>query len=165
VNGSAVGTSPEASRVLGSPERRKRSRRKAQQSPSWILLCGIAISILLSFLSILKPTIFGFLNHRVYDSLLESNRTDEPSPIPLIVDIDEKSLNQFGQWPWPRYRIAQLVDKLRDLGALSIGLDMLFAERDRTSIDAVKEEFHDRFGFRLEFPELPSAINSSSVRR
>jgi adenylate cyclase len=161
VNGLAAGSSPEESRIVGSPERRKRPPQKTQRRSSWVLLCGIAISILLSFLSILKPTVFGFLNHRVYDSLLESNRTGEPSRILLIVDIDEESLKQFGQWPWPRHRVARLVDKLRDLGALSIGLDMLFAERDRTSIDSIKEEFYDRFGFHPEFPGLPTEFTNN----
>lgn len=53
----------------------------------------------------------------------------------VIVDIDEASLqdNQFGQWPWPRYQIARLVDKLSALGAKTIVFDMTFSERDRSS--------------------------------
>ncbi len=30
----------------------------------------------------------------------------------VIVDLDEKSLNRYGQWPWPRYRLAELFDKI-----------------------------------------------------
>ena len=58
----------------------------------------------------------------------------EPGNIPIsIVDIDEKSLDKYGQWPWSRSLDAQLVDKLRDAGAAVVAFDIVFAEPDRTS--------------------------------
>jgi adenylate cyclase len=58
----------------------------------------------------------------------------EAGDVPIsIVDIDEDSLNKYGQWPWPRGRDAQLVDKLRDAGAAVVAFDIVFAEPDRTS--------------------------------
>jgi adenylate cyclase len=48
-----------------------------------------------------------------------------------IVNIDEKSLARFGQWPWPRTRVADLVTNLTKLGAVAIGFDIMFAEPDR----------------------------------
>jgi adenylate cyclase len=58
----------------------------------------------------------------------------EPGDIPIrIVDIDEDSLKDYGQWPWPRSLDAQLVDKLREAGAAAIAFDIVFAEPDRTS--------------------------------
>jgi adenylate cyclase len=51
----------------------------------------------------------------------------------VIVDIDEQSLREFGQWPWPRNRIAGLVERLGRAGAGAIGLDFVFAEPDQTS--------------------------------
>jgi CHASE2 domain-containing sensor protein len=50
-----------------------------------------------------------------------------------VVDIDEAALARFGQWPWPRDRLAELVDKLDALGAAAIAFDMAFAEPDRLS--------------------------------
>jgi adenylate cyclase len=50
-----------------------------------------------------------------------------------IVAIDDGSLQQVGQWPWPRGVIADLIDKLNAAGAAAITLDILFSERDRTS--------------------------------
>src|SRR6516165_10253498 len=50
-----------------------------------------------------------------------------------IVDIDDPSLKEIGQWPWPRTVVAQLVDKLRQAGAAVIAFDIDFAEPDRTS--------------------------------
>ena len=91
-------------------------------------------------MSLAKPTFTEFLTNRVYDTFLKSSHNVEPSSIPVIIDVDEKSLRQYGQWPWPRYRIAFLLDKLRELGATSISLDMLFAEDDRISVQAIENE-------------------------
>lgn len=50
-----------------------------------------------------------------------------------IIDIDDESLKQFGQWPWPRTRIAQLVALLQGADPTVIAFDIIFAEPDRTS--------------------------------
>jgi adenylate cyclase len=54
-----------------------------------------------------------------------------------IVDIDEESLARFGQWPWPRTVVAQLAQRLSDMGAAAIAFDVVFAEPDRTSPRAI----------------------------
>ncbi|SFU11109.1 adenylate/guanylate cyclase domain-containing protein [Mesorhizobium sp. YR577] len=59
-------------------------------------------------------------------------RAFEQMPV-RVVDIDETSLRQFGQWPWPRNRMATLVDRLSEMGASAIAFDILFAEPDRLS--------------------------------
>ena len=45
-----------------------------------------------------------------------------------IIDIDEKSLKEYGQWPWQRDDVADLLYKLSDAGAGIIGLDIVFAD-------------------------------------
>src|SRR4030042_1938198 len=144
-------------------ESKKSIIRKDLKHHQHILLYGIFFSVFLFFISLFKPTFFDFFNNRVYDTLLSAN-PGQPSPIPLIVDIDEKSLRQYGQWPWPRYRIAILLEKLGDLGALSIGLDMLFAEEDRTSITAIKRELLQNFVVNLGFREVPHDLRDNDKR-
>jgi adenylate cyclase len=46
----------------------------------------------------------------------------------LHVDIDERSLQRVGRWPWPRARLAAMIDTLRRCGARSVVLDILFSE-------------------------------------
>jgi adenylate cyclase len=53
---------------------------------------------------------------------------DEPV---RIVAIDEESLKRLGQWPWPRERLAALVEALKNAGAAAVVFDFLFAEKDR----------------------------------
>jgi adenylate cyclase len=144
-------------------ESRKLIIRRDRRNKSHVLLYGILFSLLLFFLNLVKPTLSDFLHYRFYDLLLSANR-GASSSVPVIVDIDEKSLKQYGQWPWPRYRIATLLDKLRNLGALSIGLDMLFAEEDRASIHSIRKEFSRDFGVKLDFREVPQSLRDNDQR-
>ena len=57
----------------------------------------------------------------------------------VIIDIDEKSLAKFGQWPWPRTRIADVVANLTRLGAVVIAFDIVFAEPDRLNPDVAAD--------------------------
>jgi adenylate cyclase len=57
-----------------------------------------------------------------------------PGDAPIrVIDIDEQSLKEYGQWPWSRSLDAQLTDKLRQAGAAVVAFDIVFAEPDRTS--------------------------------
>jgi CHASE2 domain-containing sensor protein len=58
-------------------------------------------------------------------------RTSSNSAV-TVVSIDEQSLGEIGQWPWPRTVLADLVQRLHQLGAAAIAFDMLFAEPDRS---------------------------------
>jgi len=59
-------------------------------------------------------------------------RVAVPAPV-LVVDIDEASLARLGQWPWPRTRLAQLLDTLEAAGTAAVGFDVMFPEPDRTT--------------------------------
>ena len=57
-----------------------------------------------------------------------------------IVDIDEKSLSVIGQWPWPRTTVRDLLLELTSKGAAVVAFDVLFAEPDRTSLEAIVKQ-------------------------
>jgi adenylate cyclase len=82
-------------------------------------------------------------------------RSYQPAPV-RIVDIDEESLARIGQWPWPRTRLAELVDRLRAKGAAVIAFDMVFAEPDRTSPEEAARAWNADAGLRQRLHELPS---------
>jgi len=57
-----------------------------------------------------------------------------------IVNIDEKSLNQLGPWPWPRSLIAEMIRILKANGAKLIGLDLVFSQKEQNQgLKEVKE--------------------------
>lgn len=84
-------------------------------------------------------------------------------PLPLIVDIDEKSLTHLGQWPWPRYQIAKLLKIISDAGAAAIGVDILFPEPDRTSLNRVSQELSREFGMTLNLDNIPHHIRDNDA--
>lgn len=61
----------------------------------------------------------------------------------VIIDLDEPSLDEYGQWPWPRTRWAELVEKLTAMGATAIAFDIVFAEADTTSISSLVDGIPD----------------------
>lgn len=61
-------------------------------------------------------------------------RTYNPATPVRIIDIDEASLAEYGQWPWPRTTVARLIDKLTEKGIATIAFDVIFAEPDRSSM-------------------------------
>ena len=58
----------------------------------------------------------------------------------VIIAIDEKSLKDEGRWPWPRSKLANLVDRLSEAGVTVIGFDAFFPEKDTNiPFEAVQE--------------------------
>ena len=80
----------------------------------------------------------------------------------VVVDLDETSLKRVGQWPWPRNVVAELTQKLGDLGAAAIVFDMVFAEEDRTSpLRAI--EGLTKAGARIQLPEKIDMLDNDAV--
>ena len=61
----------------------------------------------------------------------------------MIVDIDESSLSAFGQWPWPRTILADLLTRLYEWQAAAIAFDVIFPEPDRSSLNEAVKHFRD----------------------
>ena len=94
------------------------------------LVC-LAILVGLAALRVADPFAVEELRVRTFDGFqVIEPRVKTARPV-TIIDIDEKSLAKLGQWPWPRTRVADLIDKLTALGAVVIAFDIVFAEPDR----------------------------------
>jgi HD-GYP domain-containing protein (c-di-GMP phosphodiesterase class II) len=102
------------------------------------------------------PSLAVFLEGKVYDSFLRLAPRSPVSGQVTVVDLDEESLENLGQWPWPRYRVANLLGRIRASGATVVGLDMVFAEPDRTSLRQLSEEIRRDLGVSIGLSGLPS---------
>ncbi len=76
---------------------------------------------------------FDLVELKTIDLRFESRGRIEPRPEVVLAVIDEKSISSEGKWIWPRWKIAQLVDRLSDHGAKVIALDIGFLEPDESS--------------------------------
>lgn len=89
--------------------------------------------VTLIILRLMDPQPVESLRLRYFDLLQSVQPPSASVDQVVIVDIDEQSLAELGQWPWPRTRVAEMVTALLDSGAAAVGFDMLFAEPDRMS--------------------------------
>jgi len=104
-----------------------------------------AVCLLLLFalvlLRVTDPRPLQELRLRTFD-LFQVLRPRAQTEFPVaIVDIDEASLKEIGQWPWPRTMIADLVTRITQLGGVVIGFDIIFAEPDRMSPAIAEQSF------------------------
>ncbi|RPI71507.1 MAG: CHASE2 domain-containing protein, partial [Geobacteraceae bacterium] len=101
---------------------------------------GILITLMLPLIGLFKPTFLEFLDYKAFDALSAPGTDADISSVPVIIDIDEKSLKMHGQWPWPRYKLALLLNRLHAIGVRAVGIDIMFPEKDRTVIDDPSED-------------------------
>jgi len=93
----------------------------------------IALLMLIGFvaLRIADPYPVQFLRVKIFD-MYQQMKPREVSIRPVtIIDLDEQSLAEIGQWPWSRTVVAQMVSNLTQMGAGLVAFDMVFAEPDR----------------------------------
>ena len=98
-----------------------------------VLRCGVLPTLVVAVLSLYRPQLLTSLEYSTYDRVLRGAGTRPPGGRVAIVDVDERSLAAIGQWPWRRDLVGRLIARLRDLGASTIALDLMFAEPDRSA--------------------------------
>jgi adenylate cyclase len=96
-----------------------------------LLLCGAVPVLLAGLLALYRPAVLGHVETSTYDSIVRRAGTQPPGRQVAIVDVDDRSLTAVGQWPWRRDLVARLIERLQDLGASAIAMDLIFAEPDR----------------------------------
>lgn len=97
---------------------------------------GVLPSVLAGALCLTRPEMLAGLERSVHDVMARAVPTRAPSGRVLILDVDERSLATVGQWPWPRARMAALIERVLALGASVVALDVVFAEPERPRDDA-----------------------------
>lgn len=126
-----------------------------------IIVWGFLFTLFLSALFVLNPALLQPLDCISYDLLLRNFPYNHVSPRIAIVDLDEKSLNLYGQWPWPRYRVAGLFDKINAMGPSVISIDVVFAEPDRTSAGRMLKDLGAAFELNLAVKGLPDQLRDN----
>src|ERR1700737_2723576 len=106
-------------------------------------LACLALLIGIAALRVLDPAPIEELRVRTFDSFQRIDPRKKTARPVTIVDIDDKSMARFGQWPWPRTQIADLITELTRLGAVVIAFDVVFSEPDRLNPDAAADTFRN----------------------
>ncbi|MCT7613903.1 CHASE2 domain-containing protein [Aliarcobacter butzleri] len=94
---------------------------------------SLSLSIFLSAIYIFFPSLPDSLDNRLRDYLFTIRGELPHNQNVVIVDIDETSIKSLGQWPWSRDKLAKMLENLTLANVGIVGLDIVFAEEDRTS--------------------------------
>jgi adenylate cyclase len=118
----------------------RRLRRLLRPGKGALVATGLALTAALALLLVLEPAPLRTAELGTYDLLLGARPAPAPSGEVVLVGVDDESLAARGQWPWPRYRLAMLVERLQQAGAAVVALDFLLAEPDRSSPEVIRAE-------------------------
>lgn len=106
------------------------------------LIAALACMGVVLYLYLFAPKWIEPFDAKITDLLFVLRQTQSADERIVIIDIDEQSLGELGQWPWPRHKIATLIERLNAAGIGIIGLDMVFAEVDNSSPSTVLREYN-----------------------
>jgi adenylate cyclase len=87
----------------------------------------------------------------------QAPRPFDPDLPVRIVDIDPESIARFGQWPWPRTIMRDLIVRLTERNAAAVTFDILFAEPDRTSLEEIVKRLPPDQAHRLQGSDISPA--------
>jgi adenylate cyclase len=86
--------------------------------------------------------LFNRLDNLIYDQrfsfMLETPKETEHKIV--IIDIDQRSLESYGRWPWSRFDFGDLVRELNKYGVIVIGFDFFFPEPERNLMLELREK-------------------------
>lgn len=97
----------------------------------YVISLAITLAFLLHVGNMIEIPVLNSLENQAYDARLKFTLPEHVDKQVVIIDIDEKSLEEIGQWPWNRNILARINDNLFEYYRIkSIGYDIVFAEAD-----------------------------------
>ena len=102
---------------------------------SLLVLGGVLAAALALWVT--DPIVLSHLRVAQFDQFQRWQPRQAGPDVVRVVDVDEASLAAYGQWPWPRTRLMELVQRLQEAGVRAIAFDVLLAEPDRTAPQAM----------------------------
>jgi len=119
-----------------------------------VTVAGSVVVLAVLVLFLFRPAPIGDLDARACDLLGQLAGPGHPSAQVAIVEIDDKSLERVGRWPWPRSTVGKLSEEILEAGASTVALDMMFAQDDRADDAALAQEVAGKpvvAGYALKF--------------
>ena len=137
-----------------------------------ILVCVVVAALSLSPAAVETPLpFFEDLKLKTLDIRFKIRGGRKPSGNVVIAGIEQVSIDTYGRWPWPRSVLAQLIVRLKEIGARTIVFDLLFPEPEEspvaraiaslsksyTELNLLKDDFQSQ----IFFDEMQQAITQS----
>lgn len=123
-------------------------------------------SLLLTFFFFLfwwYSPLLSYLDYKLYDRLNHTFPSSHTPASTVVVEIDDKTLKELGQWPWPRIITAKLIDTMAKANPSAIVLDMIFAEDDRTSPITLQSFYRTVLDVNITINGLPESLQDNDT--
>jgi adenylate cyclase len=104
------------------------------------------LTLLIVVVFLVGPSFLEIVELKTLDLRFESRGAIQASDAIVLAVIDEKSLDEEGRWPWPRSKIARLIDYLSDDEAKVIGFDIGFLEPDENNNLSFIQQLESKIG-------------------
>ncbi|MEP3845683.1 MAG: adenylate/guanylate cyclase domain-containing protein [Paracoccaceae bacterium] len=125
-----------------------------------VRLVALALVVFALTVRVNDPVPVQIVRNLTFD-FFQQIKPREPQAFPVaIIDVDDPSITEIGQWPWPRTRFADLVDKSMQAGAVAVAFDIVFAEQDRLSPEQIAE---DNWGLNSDVRDTLRALPSNDA--
>lgn len=146
----------------------KTIKTRFNQRVIWPLFAGLVITGLMFNFTIINGKSWQFwqsFEARTYDARINATLLGKTDSRVVIADIDEQSLATEGQFPWPRNRLAKLVENLHNAGAKVIAFDIVFAEpEDAPDKKLLDQLYASGLGNNPQFTRIAEPLRSQLDR-
>ncbi|NNE51177.1 MAG: CHASE2 domain-containing protein [Sulfitobacter sp.] len=106
----------------------------------WARTIALGLLVLLLAIRIWDHEFVETFRNQAFDLFQQTNPREAGQYPITIIDVDDPSIEEIGQWPWPRTVFADLVTKTTQAGAVAIAFDIVFADPDRLSPEVIAED-------------------------
>ena len=129
-----------------------------RHSVAALFLIGLFVAINIAWLAREQAGMLASFDNLLLDTVVKYSSSDRMSDGTVVIDIDDVSLSAVGQWPWPRYRVAALIERAASANPAAIGLDIFFPEADRSSLDNIRSTFKRDFDVDVAISGVPVGL-------
>lgn len=123
----------------------------------------IYLTLLIVVVFFIAPSFLEVVELKTLDLRFKSRGFMQANDAIVLAVIDEKSLDEEGRWPWPRSKIARLVDYLSDDEAKVIGFDIGFLEPDENNLSFIQQLESKLGSLGLNNKELEKFLSESKM--
>ena len=130
----------------------------------FIQYLGVALLSLMVHFLFYSTDILRNLDYKFYDlstTLFTKAKRTKSGSYSVIINIDEKSIQVLGQWPWARVLDAKLINAIHQMNPSALGINILFPEEDRVSPVNIQKFYKRYFNLTVKFSCIPSTLNDN----
>jgi adenylate cyclase len=127
----------------------------------------ILLIVTIFFILLFSTKIIQEYDFKIYDLTTlafaiynEDNNTNHTSNV-VIVNIDNKSVNEIEQWPWSRVIYAQLIANINEMTPATIGFNMNFCYKDKSSPIVIRKFYQKYFDLNTTIKNIPRELQNN----